>query len=255
MKLSAMDWLFWVAGFLGEAALFSILIYRRRSREFFVFTTLIGFLAVKSVGLYLIYAYSSRLWYARVFYFGYLLDFILELGMVWGAARIVMRPTGSWVRDAKKQFILGGAAGLLFAAALSWMLSPPASTLLERLRVRSDLFTSLVVCELFVVMLLTAKRLGLGFRNHVFALVLGWSAWVMTAMVVDLLHGYFGTHLYFEALNNARKLAYLAALVYWTVQFWLDEPPRREISPELRNYILALHNRTKNDLDKVKVQR
>jgi hypothetical protein len=108
---------------------------------------------------------------------------------------------------------------------------------------------NLVVCELFVLMLLTAKRLGLGFRNHVFALVLGWSGWVMAAMAVDLLQGYYGLHLYFDGLENARKLAYLAALLYWMVQFWLEEPARREISPELREYILDLHSRIKNDLD------
>jgi hypothetical protein len=75
-------------------------------------------------------------------------------------------------------------------------------------------------------MLLTAKQLGLGFRNHVFALVTGWSVWVLAAMLVDLLHGYYGTHLYYDALDNLRKFAYLAALVYWMVQFWQDEPAR-----------------------------
>ena len=135
------------------------------------------------------------------------------------------------------------------------MISPPASTLLGRLTVRSSFFTSLVVCELFVVMLLTAKQLGLGFRNHVFALLTGWSVWVLAAMLVDLLHGYYGTHLYYDALNNGRKFAYLAALVYWMVQFWQDEPARQEIPPELRAYILALHQRVNKDIDTLGARR
>jgi len=199
--------------------------------------------------------WGSPGWYSRIYYSNELLDFALRLGVIWEVARIVMRPTGSWVRDAKKQFILGGAAGILLAAALSWMLSPPASTLLDSLEARSNLFTDLVVCELFVVMLLTAKRLGLGFRNHVFSLVVGWSGWVMVAMAVDLLQGYYGTRYNFDALDNVRKFAYLAALIYWIVQFWLEEPARQEISPELRDYILALHNQVKNDLDRVREQR
>jgi hypothetical protein len=42
MKLSALDWALWVAAFLGETALFSILIYRRRWREFLVFKSTLG---------------------------------------------------------------------------------------------------------------------------------------------------------------------------------------------------------------------
>jgi hypothetical protein len=38
MNLSGLDWVLWVGCFLGEVALFSILIYRRRSVEIFVFT-------------------------------------------------------------------------------------------------------------------------------------------------------------------------------------------------------------------------
>lgn len=255
MNLSVLDWVLWVGCFLGDAALFSILLYRRRSREFPVFTIRSGLSAAMAVVLYSIYLCATIRLYTWIYYLYDFLDFVLQFLVIWEVARIVMRPTGSWVRDAKRQFILGGAAGVLLAAALAWMLSPPASTLLNRLEARSDLFTALVVCELFVVMLLTAKRLGLGFRNHVFALVVGWSGWVIIVMAVDLLQSYYGTRYNFDALDNVRKFAYLAALIYWIVQFWLEEPARQEISPELRDYILALHNQVKNDLDRVKEQR
>jgi hypothetical protein len=49
--------------------------------------------------------------------------------------------------------------------------------------------------------------------------------------------------------------AYLAALGYWMVQFWLEEPVRQPISPQLRAYIQALHQQIKNDLDTVGAQR
>jgi hypothetical protein len=255
MNLSALDWTLWVACFLGEAALFSVLIGRRRCMEFPVFTALIGFEVVENPLLFAFYRIGTHSWYERLYWAVVLIEFLLQLGVIWEIARIVMQPTGTWLRDAKKQFILGGAAAVLLAAALSWMISPPASTLLDRLTVRSSFFTSLVVCELFVVMLLTAKQLGLGLRNHVFALVTGWSVWVIAAMLVDLLHGYYGTHLYYDALNNGRKFAYLAALVYWMVQFWQDEPARQEIPPELRAYILALHQRVNKDIDTLGIQR
>src|ERR1035437_3516815 len=255
MNLSALDLALWAANFLGEAVLFSILICRRRWREFPVFTTLIAFEAAMSAVQYLVYMHCSQVWYARVYWTYALLDFILQLGVIWEIARIVLRPTGTWVRDAKKQFILWGAAGILLGAALPWLVTPPATTLLGRLQVRGDLFTSLVICELIAVVTRTSKSLGLCWRNHVMALGNGWTAWAVVAILVDGLHSYFGAQRYFGELEHVRMLAYLAALGYWTVQFWLEEPARQPISPQLRAYILDLHQKIKNDLDTVGAQR
>jgi hypothetical protein len=166
-----------------------------------------------------------------------------------------MRPTGTWIRDAKKQFILWGAAGILFAAALPFLVSPPATTLLGRLQMRGNLFTALVVCELIAVVTRTSRSLGLGWRNHVMALGNGWTAWAVVAILVDGLHSFFGSQRYFGELEQARTFAYLMALGYWVVQFWLEEPARQPISPQLRAYILDLHQKIKNDLDTVGAQR
>jgi hypothetical protein len=42
---------------------------------------------------------------------------------------------------------------------------------------------------------------------------------------------------------------YVIVLGYWGVQFWLEEPARQPISPELRAYIQVLHERIEHDLD------
>ncbi|MGA2277953.1 MAG: hypothetical protein ABSG00_10120, partial [Terracidiphilus sp.] len=194
-------------------------------------------------------------WYERVYWVYVLLDFALQFGVIWEVARIVMRPTGSWVQDAKKKFILWSAAGILLAAALPWLISPPAPSLLDRLELRANLFTSLVICELIAVVTRTSRDLGLGWRNHVMALGNGWTAWAVTAILIDGLHSYFGATLYFSQLEHVKMLVYLAALGYWMLQFWMEEPQRRPISPELSAYIEALHQKIKNNLDTIQAQR
>jgi hypothetical protein len=83
----------------------------------------------------------------------------------------------------------------------------------------------------------------------------GWTIWAVVAIVVSGLHSYFGAQRYFGVLEQVRMLAYLTALGYWMVQFWLEEPVRQPISPELSNYIQALHRRIKMDLDSLEPQR
>lgn len=255
MNLSAFDWLLVVATLLGSAALFAILILRRRWRAFPVFTSYMGFDTLLLPLLSVIVRYGSKRLYEDVYWASVLIEFVLQLGVIWEIARIVMRPTGTWVRDAKKTFILWGSAGILLAAALPWLVSPPAASLSEGLEVRANLFTSLVICELIAVVTRTSKSLGLGWRNHVMALGNGWTAWAVTAILVSGLHSYFGADQYFGALEHVRMFAYLAALGYWSVQFWLEEPVRQPISPELSSYIQALHRRINLDLDALDAQR
>ena len=255
MNLSALDWMLIAATSLGNTALFVVLLIRRRWGGFPVFTVYMGFETVLGPALYALVQYGSRSMYSRVYWSSALIEFALQLAIVFEIARIVLRPTGSWIRDARKQFILLGAAGILLAAALPWLVTPPAGTLLGRLMVRGFLFTSLVICELIAVVTRTSRSLGLGWRNHVMALGNGWTAWAVVAILVDGLHSFFGAQRYFGELEYARSFAYLAALGYWIVQFWQEEPARQPISPQLHAYILALHEKIKKDLDTVSAQR
>jgi hypothetical protein len=204
---------------------------------------------------YVALLYGSPHLYWRVYYSGALSEFVLQLGVIWEIASIVMRPTGTWVRDARRTFIFWGAVGILLAASLPWLVSPPSTHYWTRLEVRGNLFTSLVICELIAVLTRTSKSLGLGWRNHVMALGNGWTVWAVIAILVDGLHSYFGAVRYFGVLEHVRMLAYLVALGYWIVQFWLEEPARKPISPELNNYIQALHRRINLDLDTLNLER
>jgi hypothetical protein len=214
-----------------------------------------GFEAVLSFALFALFQNGFQIWYTRIYYAGDLIEFALQIGVIWEIARIVMQPTGTWIRDARKEFILWGAAGILLAAVLPFLVTPPAAGLLGRLEVRGNLFTSLVICELIAVVTRTSRSLGLGWRNHVMALGNGWTGWALVAILVDGLHSYFGAARYFGELEYLRMLVYLAVLCYWMVQFWLEEPARQPISPELRAHILALHQRIKIDLDTMSAQR
>ena len=52
----------------------------------------------------------------------------------------------------------------------------------------------------------------------------GFILWNLVAFVTDTLHAYWRTMGQFGALENIRIVVFQAALIYWSVAFWLPEP-------------------------------
>jgi hypothetical protein len=248
MHFSVLSNAVWAASFVSSATLLVVMLVRDRWRSFPVLTLWIGFLATRTSVLFFLYLHDSKHWYTLIYLGGLWIDFFLQLGVVVEIARIVLRPTGSWIRDARLRFATGSIVGAAFDALLAWWVIPPTSTVYQLWRIRGNLFTSLVICELFVLMSLTANRLGLGWRNHVMAVGQGLTAWSSVMLVTTALQSFLGTRLLYLPLEDIRSAAYIAAAGWITVQLWRQEPERQPLSPDLQEYILALHKRVEYDL-------
>ncbi len=239
---------FWAGGLSCDTALMIVLLGKRRARSFPAFTSLIGLNLVADLVLSPAIASSYRGFYLHTYWTYAAINVLIQAWIIYELASIVLKPTGTWVRDARANFLSWGAAGGLIALALAYLVSPPASTVLQRLGLRADLFTSLLICELVIVTTSASARLGLGWRNHVMAVGQAVTLWSATAVVIDSLHSYFGNGKSFASLEYVKFLAYLAATFYCCLQLWHEEPVRQPISPELRKYIVALHRRVQYDL-------
>ena len=249
MHFSGTAIFFWIAGVVVESALIVVLLLRGRWRAFPILTWLMIFTVLRSVTLMLLYyGLGSKHWYTVVYLVGLVLDFGLQLGVVLEIARIILRPTGTWVQDARARFAVGGLLGIAVAALLTWLIHPPARSVVQMVQVRSNFFTSMVICELFIVMTFTANQLGLGWRNHVMAIGQGLTAWSTVMVVKTAIESYLGTGLHYLQLEQVRNVTYITAICWIMLQLWRDEPERRPISADLHQYIVALHRRVEYDL-------
>ena len=255
MNFSPLQIVFWAAGFIGHAALFYVLVRRRRWRTFPVFTSLILFQAVVTVVLFAISQYGAKGAYGRAYWTTAVIDFGFQLGLLYEMASIVLRPTGTWVRDARNSFLLWSGFAVVVALSASVAISPPASSTLSKLQVRGVIFTSLLVCEIFLAMIAAANRLGLQWRSHVMALGQGLTMWAMSALISDAAHIALGWDRNSSVLDYIRMAFYLGALVLWIVAFWLPERERAPLSPDMNNYLVALHGRVQYDLDRIAVSK
>jgi hypothetical protein len=251
MNLTVLDNIFWAAGFVGHAALLLVLITRNRWRQFPVFTCLIAFHALVTIALFLTFRYGTRHTYAVIYWFNVAVDFLLQVALIFEIARVVLRPTGTWVHDARSSFIVAGAGGAAVAFVLCLMVKPLMPSALSIWEIRGNLFTALLACELFLAMLYTSNRLGLEWRNHVMGLAQGLTLWAFGSVASDLAHIIYGWSQDFVIFDHFLSLLYLGTLVYWIVTFWRPEPARAPLSTEMKDYLFALHSRVQYDLDKV----
>jgi hypothetical protein len=251
MKFSLMDNLGWAAAFASTAVLLAVMLGRGRWRQFPVLAVWLIFVELRTITLFSLYIHGAFAWYAHIYWWALIPDFALQLAVAFEIARIVLRPTGSWVRDARTQFLIAGGAGMVAAALLVWWVSPPAQTALRAWRIRGNLFTSLVICELFVAVSLMANRLGLGWRSHVMGVGQGLTAWSGIALLNSSLQSYLGHGTVFRLLDDLRGNSFTLAMLWIAIQLWLPEPERHPIAPELVRYILALHKRVEYDLRRI----
>ena len=251
MHFTALTIFYWAEAVVLDLVLLFVLFYRHRWRQFPIFTFWLNFMVVRSIALMVLYAHGLRRAYTIAYLACLVIDFAFQLGIVMEIAGIVLRPTGTWIRDARARFIAGGLAGFAMAAIFTWWITPPAPNARLMWQVRGNLFTSLVICELFVVMTLAANRVGLGWRNHVMAIGQGLTAWSTIMVVKTAVESYLGTQRHYLQLEQIRYLTYPAAVCWITVQLWRDEPDRKPISSDLHEYILALHRKVAYDLRRI----
>jgi hypothetical protein len=251
MDFTSLDDALWLGGFIGHVTLFVVLVARRRMSEFPVFTSLIAYQIAVTMVLFLVSRYGST----HAYYVSYWTlatgDYTFQVALIFEIARNVLRPTGTWVRDARKEFLLWSAVGVLVAAGLSLGVRPPVMRGLDLYEVRATVFTSLLTCEMFLAMSTAAHRLGLLWRNHVMALGQGLTVWALVALLGNIVHLTLGWDRNFVLLDHVRMFVYLGSLAFWSVALWLPERERVPMSPEMQDYLIALHHRVEYDLHRL----
>ena len=248
MKLPSLDIALWVAGPLLNAALFGVLCLRRRLRTFPVLAAWCISTIVSAVALFLIFHHASHHVYAVGYWTVDAVDSLLQIGVIAEVAQIVFSPLAR-KRGFRLLPLIALAAAISFV--IVWWIHPTSQTQAGVWEIRGDLFVSLMVSEIFTVVLITSQRQGLHWRSHVMSIGYGLMVWAVFGLVLGLLHGYWGRHVHYVGVEHVRMLVYLTILIYWIIALWRDEPEKEQPPTEMRDAILHLTDRVSYDLAKV----
>ena len=213
---------------------------------FFVLLDLFSTVLISAVSTYNTHAYTY-------FYLAFsIASFFAQLFVLYELAKDVLQPQGFWNRLALIPLSIRAAAGIVLALAASIFL--PANHLqpLQAWLMRSDAFTSFVICGAVLALFASANKLGLPWRSHAIAIGGGLMFWTLFNASLEGFQAYLDPQrTYDEVTGYLRVTDYLLVLVYWCVSLWRNEPARKRISPTLQKYVLALHERVHYDLGKV----
>jgi hypothetical protein len=240
----------WAAGPLVNAVLLLVLFFRRRLPQFSMLGLWSAF-SILSSGMLFWASRLDSLAYAQTYWIVEAIDALLQLAVVAQVAQIVFRPLSGNIRQRGSLLSVLGFAIALVAFLLTLLVHPPAHTLAGIIEIRGQLFTSILICSIFTIVLFFSQKLGLYWRSHVMSVGYGLTAWSVASVVLDLVHGYLGRGGHFLAVEHVRMSVYLSILCYWIFALWREEPEKEQLSQEMRDAILHLTDKVSYDLAKV----
>lgn len=252
MQFTNLENVLWAGGLLSNCALLAVLLLKKVAAEFPVFAAYIAFQVVETFALFGVANRGSNHAYFITYWAFGAVDYAVQIAIIFELARDVLRPTGSWIQDARRSFLSWSAVGTLAAMAMAFAIHPPGRTGLELWSIRSSIFTSFLTCELFLAMSMAANRLGLPWRSPVMALGQGLTFWAGVALIADIAHYATGWQSNMRMFDTLRSFAYDATVIYWAISFTLPEQRREPLSAEMQQYLTTLHARVKHDLRAIK---
>jgi hypothetical protein len=258
MRLTGLDLFFWGASFLGHLVLLFVLWKRHRAKRFPFFTTLISISIVRTIALYVVMRYGTKVSYFYTYWLLAVLDTILQLCIAYEMAAHVFRPMGVWASDVRKSFFWLLSLSVVLAGGLSWLASPPTESAVKSLVIKVNFFAAAWMSELFVGMMVLSSRVKRPWNTHAAAISKGFGVYMMLGVIIESGQAYFGvlqsTQTY-TALSHLRIAVYLGCVLYWIVTLRRDAPPSRELTEKMRAQLFSLQRRVEYDLQSLRSRR
>jgi hypothetical protein len=231
----------WLAGLTAQAVLLGLLLYRQVWRSLPVFFS------------YVIWDFSSNLAafgvnrYSPAFYFNFYfaqtaLDSVLLFCVLVELTWSVLRPVRSslshrTIAVVAVVLLLVGAAIWPFAA-LPGLASVTTRTGLQFAQLQQTV--SILRILFFVFLAGGSQLLSIGWRDRELQIVTGFGLYSVVSLTAAMLHMHQTTELQYYRLSEVVSAAYDCCLIYWVVSFAQKEAERREFTPQMQSFLLAV---------------
>ena len=232
------------AGFLAEAILIGLVLFRRTYKTLPVFSAYIVWSFFNDLAGYVLMRQFQGAG-LRIYLVSAILDSFFMFCVLIEVSMSVLKPLRSWL----PVWVIG-AIGLLIALAggLSWQLvSFPGFPGDYQTLGHLQLTVSAVRVLFFLVLAGFSQLLSIGWRDRELQIATGFGFYAIASLFVALLQLHMnqaaGTAELKQQYNLLEAIvsgSYVCSLLYWSVCFAQKAPERREFTPQMQKFLLAV---------------
>lgn len=235
------DTALFLAGFVSEAAIVILLLFKRVYRTLpFFFVYVAWSLLSDAIERALLHQFPNA--DMRIYLAGTVIDSLLQFGVLVELSMSVLRP----VRPALPRtaiVVVGIVIALICAAIWPFAKTPGLDQLsiAARLIVHSQLTFAAMRILFFLALAGLSQLLSIGWRDRELQIATGLGFFSIVSLSVALLHTNQGPGAaQYHTLEQFVSASYLCSIGYWIVSFAQKVPERREFTPQMRSFLLAV---------------
>ena len=223
-----------------ELAIIALLLRRGAYKMFPIFSACIAWGLCTDVGYYAaLHFYPAG--YFRIYLVGMTIESLLEFAVLVELSWSVLRPLRSALPRGVIAVIalaLGAICAAIwpFAQSSSFIHYGPESRLLIHL-----LQTFAIMRVLFFLVLAGCSQLlSISWRDRELQIATGLGFYSLVSVVVSILQAGETVGPLYVHLNQILAVSYVCSLIYWAFSFATKEAPRREFTPQMQGFLLAV---------------
>ena len=230
----------WLAGSLAEAVVIGLLLYRRLWRTFPAFLIYNVWTLVGSVGAYAIFR-DYRAEYLTTYTVALVVDSVLLFTVLLELAWSTLRP----LRSSLPRIVPWVIGALILAlGAVIWPFAAfPGAAELSRetaALMRMQQTFSILRVLVFVVLAAGSQLLSIGWRDRELQIATGLGFYSLVGLAVAMLHMHQTTRMQYSHWDRVVVASYICSMLYWVVCFSQQEAERREFTPKMQSFLLAV---------------
>jgi hypothetical protein len=169
------------------------------------------------------------------------IDSLFQFGVLLELSRSVLKPLAKFL---PRWTSAGVAALIVIVCAAVWPFSrshvfgafPPKFMILVHLQQTFSILRILF----FLVLAGCSQLLSIGWRDRELQVATGLGFYSMASVAVSILHTRADLLPHYHRMDQFVAASYVCSLIYWVYCFSQQEATRREFTPQMQNFLLAL---------------
>jgi hypothetical protein len=239
-----MDNALWFAGMVGEAAVLGLLIYRRVWRTLPVFCAYVAWGLLSDTGGYAVQrSLAGRSTHAYLIIYTVMsaVDSTLQIAVLielaWSILRPVQASLSRWALVAVGLLIVAVGAAVWPFAGIHGLANLSSAW---RNLVHLQQTTSILRVLFFLGLAGCSQLLSIGWRDRELQVASGLGFYSIVSLGVDVWRSHQGMGQQYNHLNQMLAATYVCSLLYWVFSFTQKEAERREFTPQMQSFLLAV---------------